>query len=355
VVGEARFAAGLDAIERWHAGAGRPALLVTDDASLLDAVSPPVEADVRVDDDAQPFHFGQRLGGVIQRHGLESVLCLGAGGVPLLSAEDLAGIALRLQGGGAVTNNPYSADLTGFPVTPQAVAAAALAGRDNALPRVLESRTDVLVESLARTVATQFDIDTPADLAALAVAVGSSLPGPGPRLAACLDRLAPETGRYRAIASMLTDRTKQVLVAGRVGSHAWSYLESETACRVRLVAEERGMEAEGRAARGEARSLVGLYLDAVGTGRFFSRLPELCDGAIIDTRVILAHEALDVSREDRFLSDMGVPEDIRNPFLRDFTAAALSAPVPVLLGGHSLVSGGLMLLNELAWSRQDPA
>ena len=41
------------------------------------------------------------------------------------------------------------------------------------------------------------------------------------------------------------------------------------------------------------------------------------------------------------------------PFLRDFTRAAVEAPIPVLLGGHSLMSGGLMALNEFAWAERD--
>jgi len=45
----------------------------------------------------------------------------------------------------------------------------------------------------------------------------------------------------------------------------------------------------------------------------------------------------------------------RDPFLRDFTRAALEAPIPVLLGGHSLMSGGLMALNEYAWKQRDIA
>ena len=78
-------------------------------------------------------------------------------------------------------------------------------------------------------------------------------------------------------------------------------------------------------------------------------LAELGDGSFIDTRVILAHKRIEVSREDRFLSDLGRWQDIRDPFLRDFPRAALEAPIPVLLGGHSLMSGGLMALNEYAW------
>jgi hypothetical protein len=39
--------------------------------------------------------------------------------------------------------------------------------------------------------------------------------------------------------------------------------------------------------------------------------------------------------------------------VREFTQAALSAAVPVVLGGHSLVSGGLYALVEAAWARSN--
>ena len=113
------------------------------------------------------------------------------------------------------------------------------------------------------------------------------------------------------------------------------------------------MQADGRLEAGQVRSLLGFYLAEVGPGPFFATLAQLGDAAFIDTRVLLAHLGLAASRRDRFLSDLGSPGDIGEPFLRDFTEAALAAPIPVLLGGHSLVSGGLMALIEFAWREHD--
>ncbi|MCH7523371.1 MAG: hypothetical protein IH920_06335, partial [Chloroflexi bacterium] len=202
--------------------------------------------------------------------------------------------------------------------------------------------------ALPRTVATQLDIDGPADLAVLAL-TGEG----GPRLREYLTALELDLDRYGQVLPLLTDRSAQITVAGRVGSHAWRYLEGETACRVRLFAEERGMEADGRAAEGKARSLLGFFLEEVGPQRTFGALAELGDAAIIDTRVLLAHLRLDTSRSDRFLSDLGRWQEVREPLLRDFTRAAAEASIPVLLGGHSLVCGGLMALNEFAWRQRE--
>ena len=57
------------------------------------------------------------------------------------------------------------------------------------------------------------------------------------------------------------------------------------------------------------------------------------------------------SAADRFYSDLRQPEKISDPWVRRFTEAAIEAPIPVVLGGHSLVSGGLYALVEAAWAR----
>src|SRR3712207_986789 len=135
--------------------------------------------------------------------------------------------------------------------------------------------------------------------------------------------------------------------------YAWQYLERNTACRVRLYAEERGMQADGREAAGLVRSLLGYYIDAVGLERTFRTLAGMADAACIDSRVLTAHAGRTPSREDRFNADLGHAEQIRDPMLRDLTAAAAAAPIPVLLGGHALVSGGLMALVQAAWDEHD--
>ena len=111
------------------------------------------------------------------------------------------------------------------------------------------------------------------------------------------------------------------------------------------------MRADGRDVRGEARSLLAYHLEQAGARRFFDELARLGQAAFIDTRVILAHFGLDLPPRDRFASDLGQPEDIADPFLRAFTEGALEAAIPVVLGGHSLVSGGLMALTDAAWLR----
>jgi hypothetical protein len=54
--------------------------------------------------------------------------------------------------------------------------------------------------------------------------------------------------------------------------------------------------------------------------------------------------------EDRFASDLLLPSVIADPWLRALTSSAAAAPSdhPILLGGHTLVNGGLRLLAQRA-------
>jgi len=344
MVAGARVAASLDTIEAaLQCGAYSGAVLVTDGRVGL----PALPEGVTVDAYGGPYHFGRRLAEVVRRHRLERVVYLGGGSLPLLGGEELAGVAAALADeGAAVTNNLYSSDMVGFPA--EALGRIEPPDSDNRLARALAEEAGLAVRALERTVASQLDIDGPTDLAVLAL-TGEG----GPRLREYLRALDLDTERYRRVLPLFCDRNAEMTVAGRVGSHAWQYLERETACRVRLFAEERGLEAEGRAAAGKARSLVGFFLEQAGPRRFFGALAELGDAAIIDTRVLLAHMRVDAARADRFLSDLGRWREVGEPFLREFTQAAMEAPLPVLLGGHSLVSGGLMALNEFAWRERE--
>ena len=345
-LGRALAESALDLIEEALAtDAFELALLVADNDSLATRLPSGVELDL----DSEPFHFGKRLADVIGKRRIERPLYVGAGGVPLQRGSDLAAIAQRLSGSEnvVISNNYFSADLVAF--TPgDAISRIDLPDADNFLPRLLHDQAGLVSEALPRSSATQFNIDSPADLAILKMCGGA-----GPRLTEYLVSFQARTEPYEQLMTRLVDPKAEVVVAGRVGSAAWAYLERETACRIRLFSEERGMQAAGRDGPGVARSLLAFHLRDVGMPKFFQQLAELGDVACIDTRPMLSHLGIDASRPDRFNSDLGCSEQIENPFLREFTQAAVEAPLPVILGGHSLVSGGLMLLTEAAWREED--
>ena len=352
----ARRAAALDTLERALAtGVFAYAVLVADAADGLEALPPGVRLDV----DPGPFHFGRRLAGVVERFDLRSVVYFSGGSVPLLPAQEFVGIAQELGRGEGkvVANNYYSADLVAF-WPADALRRIDLPAIDNPLARLLAEQAGLAVCMLPRSVASQFDIDSPAELGILTLVGGA-----GPRLQALLDDWRLDVSLYRRILPLFVSCTAQVLVAGRSSSRVWQYLEQRTACRVRFFAEERGMQADGRIGGGhqpeadpplaDVRSLVGFYLAVVGVQRFFATLAELADAAFLDSRVILAHLGLQPTRADRFLSDLGRYEEIEDPFLRELTEGAARAAIPVALGGHSVVSGGLMALIEHAWREHD--
>jgi hypothetical protein len=340
----------LDTLDEARAtGAYAGYVLVLDDASARHfAGRLPPGVDVEVDPPGQRFHFGRRLREVIVKHGLQRPVYVGCG-LPLIKADELAAIALGLTTAerAVVSNNFYSADLVGI-VPGDAVRELDLPDNDRILPRLLQDAAGLENRALPRTMANQFDIDTPGDLALLAYAGGA-----GPNLQRYIDAHPPDTSRLAAASRLFTDRDAEVLVAGRVGSDVWRYLESETACRIRMYSEERGMQAAGRDHNGEARSLLAYHLQTVGKKRFFEELATMAQAAFIDTRPLFAHLGLSPSRLDRFLSDAMTPEGIADPFIRELTQAALDAPIPVVLGGATLAGSGVQLLSEAAWRIRD--
>jgi hypothetical protein len=323
-----------------------PLVVSTNSADLAQRLAHyPVQ--VEVDDPKETFHFGRRLAGLIARYGMERCFYLGGGAGPLLPASDMAAIAEAMLTADRllITNNFYSSDFAAFAPT------SALEGHppptnDNELAWLLGEDAGLPIHELPRSGATQFDVDTPTDLLTLAVH-----PGAGPHARAYLDGLALDTSAVDAALPFLLDRDATILVAGRVSSATWSYLERETACSTRVLSEERGMRASGRLARGEVRSLLGYTLDAVGLERFFAVLATLGQAIFLDNRVLFAHRGLWPSASDRFYSDLRQPKQVADPFVRALTEAAMAAPVPVVMGGHSLVAGGMYALVEAAWVR----
>ena len=327
------------------------ALLLTDRAPTL-----AVPAGVTVETDAEVghalFQFGQRLVDAVQRHGIDALLYCGAGSAPLLDAAALDALVAPLHAADAavcVTNNRFSADL--FALSPAALLARLdpSPASDNAVPRRLRDQHGVEVIEPPRTLETQYNLDSPADLIALHLSGRAQ-----PRLAQVITEASIDVERVRRAARVFIDRTAAVLVAGRVSSRSWQYLESEAACRVRLLAEERGMQAAGTDADGTARSLLGQWIAEAGPARAFGTLlPELCDAAFIDIRPALVHLGIRPSRGDRFAADLGRADAIEDPRLREIVEAANAAPVPVVLGGHSLVGSVIPLLNQWAWDEHD--
>ena len=85
---------------------------------------------------------------------------------------------------------------------------------------------------------------------------------------------------------------------------------------------------------------------------FFNRLSTLADAVLFDNRVILAARGLWPAAQDRFNADLLRWGEVHEPFLRAFSQAAAAAEIPILMGGQSVVAGGLMALVEVLQERQ---
>lgn len=347
MVAEGQQAATLDTVERVLAtGLCDPVIVCTDSLALSEQLRTwPVIVELH----REPFHFGRRLRALIEKHRVEFPFYLGGGSAPLFSQAELAQVCqtlLHLERG-VISNNFYSADFAAF-APGQAIASVPLPAIDNDLAFLLASQAGLPSLSLPRSASTQMDVDTPIDLAVLVFH-----PALGPHLRRYLSGLSLNLPQITKVMACLTDQDSEVVFAGRVSSHVWSYLEKEAACRKRVFSEERGMRASGREERAKVVSLLGMYLQSVGPWAFFRSLGSLGHAAVIDTRVIFQHLGLRLSAPDRFNSDLLRVDAIADPYLKEFTAAALEAPIPVLLGGHSVVAGGLLALIEAAWAHCD--
>lgn len=287
-----------------------------------------------------PFHFGETLKGLIRGRNPDGLLYFGSGSGLLLTRHRMEHIRRFAEGDlpGAIFNNFYSCDYAAVAVASQLLDLD-LPEIDNPLGFTLAD-AGIPCSTLERSAETQFDIDTPTDLHILAATDRG-----GPTIRSLLDRLDRAHPFLPQILDLLSDRSAHVCLVGRVSPRTWTDIEREVACCTSGLLEGRGM----RAGTNTRLPVLHQMLREDGIPAFFERLTQACDGAVIDTRPLLAGPGPLPSPADRFASDLLRPNEIGDPLWRSFTEAALAAPIPVLLGGHSAVSGGLYLLAEACW------
>jgi hypothetical protein len=339
----AHQAAARDLIEvLLNAGLIEQAVVATDDPAwgrtLRDL---PVTLDL--DPAGIPFHFGRRLVELVQRYDAERVLYAGGGSAPLLQIQQWADVLDRLEHADrlVIANNLHSCDWAAFTPASQAGALIANQTNDNAMAWTLANEGGFPCRTLKPSAGSRFDIDTPVDLL-----IAKRHPAIGPHLSRYLDDLGWTSAQLDDVLAEMARAGGSLIVAGRASPEGWQALQRATRCWVRVFAEERGMRASGRQGRGEVRSLLGDYLDLIGVRPFFDALARLANGVLLDNRVILASRGLWPSTLDRFNSDLYRWDHVEDPFLRSLTRAAAESPIPVVMGGHTVVAGGLMAAVE---------
>lgn len=292
-----------------------------------------------------PFHFGQALAEFVEWSGADRLAYFGGASAPLLSEPLLSEAAARLDdmaGPAAVVNNYHSTDWALLSEARRLVDLAQALPNDNPIGWVLGQDAGYTVAALPPSAATRADLDTPTDFVLL-----NRHPQVGPEMEAFLGQAPPDLlARVEAIRSILRTPASTVTIIGRSSSHLWQSLERRGQIWVRLLVEERGMVASGRLERGEVRSLVGEMLESWGAAEFIRRLATMTDAVLWDTRVWMAHRGAWPVVPDRFAADLGWDDQVADPALRDLTAAVRQAGIPILTGGHGVVSGSIYALVE---------
>lgn len=304
--------------------------------------------------------FGERLARLVDEASIQHLVVMGSGAVARLALGDARALVAAAGGAGrrATTNNRYSSDVCALSQAGELRRLPPLPS-DNALPRWLEECAGFAVHELGGRERLALDVDTPLDLAILALA---------PRAPRLLVQLAADSHvvvpRLAELRDLAGDPRRELLVFGRSGSRSLQWLERTVRCRVRFLAEERGLRASSTLAIGDSRPVpdarppratLGRLIDHRGPNALPDIVGELADGGIIDTRVLMAdrwgpHEDAWPSPNDRFASDLLRSEEVSDPWLRDLTRSAAEADIPILLGAHTLVGPGVPLLL-----RQGPA
>jgi hypothetical protein len=265
------------------------------------------------------------------------LVVLGSGAIPLASARDRRDLvaAAGSEGRVALTNNRYSADVVAIARAWPTLDALPDLPSDNALPRWLGDAAGYDVSDLRGRWQLAVDVDVPFDL----VLIGAGADAP-------MDISASHAAIARVKAVAL-DPAAELLVAGRTSATTLAWLERNTPSRTRALVEERGLRTSVAGQRPPA-SVLGALVERYGTPAFGTLLSWFGDAAVIDTRVLMADrlgrdEAMWPDSEDRYASDLLLTDAIADPWLRSLTASAVAAPIPILLGGHTLVGPGLRL------------
>ncbi|MGA9534221.1 MAG: hypothetical protein WBR18_16000 [Anaerolineales bacterium] len=292
------------------------------------------------------FHFGRALTAWAQESGDGPLAYFGGAGAPLLNGAMLATVldsAVAASDGACWVNNLHSSDWCVFWPTAGILECIQRQAVDNALGWGIAAEGGIDVKTLPVSAASRADIDTPIDPYML-----ENHPGVGHHLRQFLVEQADPglRARVRAIADLLQREGSSLAVIGRSSSRVWSELEGRTHVWVRMIVEERGMVASGRLGRGEVRSMLADWVQSVGPQAAVRSLAGMVDGALWDTRVWMGAVGRWPSAKDRFAADLGWLDEIESDDLQGLTAAIREAEIPILTGGHGVVSGGILALIE---------
>jgi len=299
---------------------------------------------ISMDEENVEFHLGRRLSDIIKSQNLQNIIYFGGGAAPLISKEELTRMALVLKEtkNVVISNSFISSDFIAF--TPaSAINSIQLPAIDNPMAKLLHEQAGLRMELIETGISSSYDIDTLIDVMVLGVQ-----PRTGARTRRTIRKLDFDFSKLEKAKQTLLNPDAEVLIYGRISPYPLSYITHNAKCRLRILMEERGMRGLGRLERQEVTSVFGYLLESSSLENLINAISKMCDCAFLDTRVLFAHLKLDLTKWDRFNSDLGNFDKIENPIVRDFTALAAKAEIPIICGGNTLVNGGIWALLDAA-------
>ena len=300
--------------------------------------------------------FGEVLAGLAPARG--GVIVLSGGAVPLAAASRCRASWWPPPASGSARRSPTTATRRTCAQSPSARVLSTLPPlpSDNALPRWLEEHAGYAVSELRARDRLGIDLDTPSRHRPRR-AVAASRRAWLRHAARQADGWSCRAWRSCAPSpATLTASSSSSAGAARGRCAGWSAM-SAAGCA--SWPRSAGLRASSplaiNAGRQSHRHKTGrgqhsaCCLISAAHLRWRKSSHQLGDGAIIDSRVLLAHRlGADESRwpspADRFASDLLRPSEVGDPWLRELTESAAESRLPVLLGGHSLVGPGIPLL-----------
>jgi hypothetical protein len=291
-----------------------------------------------------PFHFGDTLRSIVNRFSLERVLVFAGASAPLYY-PDIWHFYERLltnRTNVVLENNPGSADVIGFhpgaavnEIDPPEI--------DNHLGRRLREvgLKRILIPNTSEL---HFDIDVPTDVAVLRQ-IGSERVGPRTR-EVLSQPIFENKSLDRFVERLRSEENRPTLcMAGRIETSTLQFYRANFPMRMHCLMEGRGLRYlvdQGETVVTPTSTIV----REKGFEGLFRVLTAGIEFLVLDWRPMMVGLNQHFAQEERFRADLLHVDHVKSPLLQQFAAAAVAQDKEIILGGHSLVSGGLWQLGR---------
>ena len=290
------------------------------------------------------FNFGKSLINIKNKYSLDKIFYFGAGSCYFLKTDELKFISEKTIQGQFLSNNLVSSDFITFSLSDlDEKIILNFPNIDNYFSSYLMKETSLKYVKIPNSLGSIFDIDTHNDFAILSKITNNS-----GRIGNYISNSIFKNIDLDSFINILSSKSNEIFVYGRINPLNLYLAERNTPCKIRFLSEERGLKVRGRA----SASILNSIFQSKNFDTFFDMFENICNACILDTRVIFYLFADKYNQEDAYLSDMQMWKKIKNPFIKSFTKRVSESKVPIILGGHSVVNGGLMALSNLVGGKK---